>query len=93
VALNINDPETEQLAREVAQLTGESKTGAIRTALQERKQRLAFGQPGSDRERVWRDVLEEIWAEIPDDLLGSVPTPQEQDVLLGYRDPTSHRRT
>jgi antitoxin VapB len=33
--LNIKDPETELLAREVAQLTGESKTGAIRTALRE----------------------------------------------------------
>src|SRR5262245_54815100 len=31
MALNIKDPETERLAGEIAALTGESKTGAIRT--------------------------------------------------------------
>jgi antitoxin VapB len=84
VALNIKDPETERLAREVAQLTGESKTGAIRTALRERRQRLALAHPGSDRERVWREVLEEISAEIPQELLGAAPSKQEQDEILGY---------
>ncbi len=35
MGLNIKDPETERLAAEIATLTGESKTGAIRTALRE----------------------------------------------------------
>jgi len=34
--LSIKDPETERLARELAQRTGESITVAIRKALQER---------------------------------------------------------
>jgi antitoxin VapB len=40
VALNIKDPQTEKLAAEVAALTGESKTRAVRVALQERRDRL-----------------------------------------------------
>lgn len=36
MALNIKDPATEELARELAALTGEKITHAVRTALQER---------------------------------------------------------
>jgi antitoxin VapB len=39
VALNIKDPETDQLARRLATLTGESITVAIRTAVRERIER------------------------------------------------------
>ena len=35
MALNIKDPETERLAAEVAALTGNTKTGAIRYALRQ----------------------------------------------------------
>ena len=35
MALNIKDPETERLAAEVAALTGQTKTGAIRYALRQ----------------------------------------------------------
>jgi antitoxin VapB len=40
MALNIKDPETVRLAAEVAALAGETKTGAVRQALKERKERL-----------------------------------------------------
>jgi antitoxin VapB len=39
MALSLKDPETDRLAREVAKLTGESLTEAVRTALAERLQR------------------------------------------------------
>ena len=42
MALNIKNASVETLALELSQLTGESKTEAIRRALEERKQRLAF---------------------------------------------------
>ena len=42
MALNIKDKETEELAAEIASLTGESKTGAVRQALRERQERLAL---------------------------------------------------
>jgi antitoxin VapB len=39
MALSLKDAETDRLAREVAQLTGESLTEAVRTALAERLER------------------------------------------------------
>jgi antitoxin VapB len=39
MAISVKDPETDRLAREVAALTGESLTEAIRTALAERLRR------------------------------------------------------
>src|SRR5688500_5141153 len=39
MALSLKDPETDRLAREVARLTGESLTTAVRTALAERLER------------------------------------------------------
>jgi antitoxin VapB len=85
MALNIKDPETERLAREVARMTGESKTGAIRTALRERKERLAFAHPGTDRATALRKYLEEeVWPHIPPEQLGRGPTKQEREEILGY---------
>jgi antitoxin VapB len=50
VALNIKDPETDRLARELAQLTGESITGALRRAIQMRLDReRARHQTGATR--------------------------------------------
>lgn len=41
MALSIKDPETERLARNLAQLTGENITTATRRAIEERLRRLA----------------------------------------------------
>lgn len=58
MALSLKDPETDRLAREVARLTGESLTSAVRTALAERLQRekLRRGRP----QRPLADELNEI---------------------------------
>ena len=83
--LNIKDDETERLAREIAGLTGESKTGAIRTALRERRARLALERTAGDRERALRALLEgEIWPRLPAEMLGRPPSAAEQDEILGY---------
>jgi len=85
MALNIKDTETERLAREVAALTGESKTGAIRTSLRERKARLAMQRPAADREQALRTLLErKVWPALPSGVRGHAPSPSEQDELLGY---------
>lgn len=39
MALNIKDPETDQLARRLANLTGEKITDAVKTAVRERLER------------------------------------------------------
>ena len=83
MALNIKDPETERLAAEIAQLTGESKTGAIRTALRERKERLDLERGVGGREAALRQILEEeIWPLIPPGT--RAPTREEREQILGY---------
>jgi antitoxin VapB len=85
MALNIKDPETERLAAEIAQLTGESKTGAIRTALRERKERLELERPCGNRMAALLQFLEEeVWPTIPPELLGRGLTKEEQEEILGY---------
>jgi antitoxin VapB len=85
MALNIKDPETVRLATEVAEMTGESKTGAIRSALADRKERLAYGRPERDRLKDLRRLLEEeIWPFIPKSVLGKKLTKKEREQILGY---------
>lgn len=45
--LSIKDPRTDRLARELAEVTGESLTTAVATALSERLERVR-GLPGQD---------------------------------------------
>lgn len=88
MALNIKDPATEQLARDVAQMTGESLTSAVRTALDERKRRLELaGRPREGKPDLHRLLRERIWPLIPEDVLGKVPSQAEQDAILGYDEP------
>ena len=55
MAVNIKNAETEQLARELAALTGESVTAAVTTALRERLERLnRASTPGDPAERAAR---------------------------------------
>jgi antitoxin VapB len=49
MALSLKDKETDRLAREVAALTGETLTDAIRTALTERLERERLRRGGSTR--------------------------------------------
>jgi antitoxin VapB len=46
--LNIKDPETDRLARELARATGESITAAVAVALRERLDRVATRPSGRD---------------------------------------------
>lgn len=84
MALNIKDPETENLAAHIAALTHESKTGAIRTALRERKERLELHTHTSKAERLHGFLTEEAWPQIPDSLRGNQLTRQEREEILGY---------
>lgn len=86
MALNIKDPVAEQLAAEVAALAGETKTGAVRTALAERRERLLAVREADDRASRLRRVLEEeIWPLVPPDQLGQRPlTKTDREEILGY---------
>ena len=84
MALNIKNPEVGRLAAEVAALTGESKTEAVRQALSERHQRLRVRVSDSARaERIQRFLSREVWARIPPDQLGRPPGSEERERILG----------
>jgi antitoxin VapB len=85
MAMNIKDAETERLAGEVAELTGESKTAAVRAALRERRDRL-FAQRDYDRRlaEARQFLQDEIWSQIPADELGKPITKAEREEILGY---------
>ncbi|HEX5275523.1 MAG TPA: type II toxin-antitoxin system VapB family antitoxin [Candidatus Rubrimentiphilum sp.] len=61
MAINLKDPETEALARELARQTGESLTAAVSQAVRERLERLRVSR--SRRAAVER-VLKSAW-ELP----------------------------
>lgn len=87
MALNIKDSETEKLAAEVAELTGDSKTGAVRQALRERRDRLRL-ESGHKEEKPYAGMTKwletEIWPQIPDELKGRPPmTKEEVEEILG----------
>jgi antitoxin VapB len=85
MALNIKDPRTEQLATELARLTGATKTGAVRTALEERRARLAQRTVTQDRgPRLQRLLETEIWPQVPSGVLGVPVTREEREAILGY---------
>jgi antitoxin VapB len=77
MALSIKDPETERLARHLAQLTGETITTAIKRAIEERLRRVG----GHSRKAALLEDLADIrrrWSALPvlDDR-----TPED---ILGY---------
>jgi antitoxin VapB len=85
MALNIKDPQTEELAAEVAALANETKTQAVQTALRERKERLQARQRRRRRaERIDRFLGDEAWPQIPDAVLGRSISKAEREAILGY---------
>ena len=85
MALNIKNPEVERLAGEVAALAGESKTQAIRRALEERRGRLALRVVRKDRRADLLRFLErEVWPVVPRRLRGRRMSRREEHAILGY---------
>jgi len=85
MGLNIKNPEVERLAAEVATMMGESKTEAIRRALEERKQRLSFQVTNMDRREKLKNFLErEVWRMVPKEFIGKGLSRREENRLLGY---------
>lgn len=85
MALNIKNVEVERLAAEIAELTGETKTEAIRRALEDRRRRLSFQVVPADRKAHLRAFLEqELWPAIPKKALGRRMGRVEEDEILGF---------
>lgn len=73
MALNIKDPETDRLARELAELTGESITVSLRRAIE---QRLAVERRRASTTPDLREIIERgrrrrvLDARTPEEILG-----------------------
>jgi antitoxin VapB len=78
MALSLKDPETDRLARQVASLTGESLTEAVRTSLRERllQEKLKRGE-GPNLARDLRAIANRCAA------LPSLDN-RSEDEILGY---------
>jgi len=86
MALNIKNEETEKLAAEVASLAGETKTGAVKQALLERRDKLRLESGREEKPyRGMRQWLEtEIWPQIPAEDRNRPPlTKAEREEILG----------
>ena len=85
MALNLKNAAVERLAAEVARLAGESKTEAIRRALEERQQRLK-GRPSiaQRRARVLHFLETEVWPTLSAEERGRRLTSAEEDEILGF---------
>jgi antitoxin VapB len=85
MALNIKNEAVERLVDEVARLAGESKTEAVRRALEERKARLAYRlADGNRRARLERFLENEAWPQVPAEQLGRRLSRAEEESILGY---------
>jgi antitoxin VapB len=83
--LNIKNRDVEELLEQVVQMTGETKTEAVRKALEQRRQRLSLRAVMlQDDMRLLAFLQDEVWPQIPAELLGSWLTKEEGDQLLGY---------
>jgi antitoxin VapB len=85
MAMNIKNGSVERLATEVARMTGETKTEAIRRALEDRKRRLKAAPSGADRRAAVLGYLKKrAWPAVPKDQIGRTLSPAEEDDVLGY---------
>ena len=84
MGLNIKNPEVERLVSEIAQLTGETKTEALRRALLLRRSTLELERSGQDRNRRMQFFLEEFWGTLPAEEKGRRLSREEEDAILGY---------
>ena len=84
MAMNIKNAEVERLAAEVARLTGESKTEAIRRALDERRGRLRNASTNDRRARVLKFLEKKVWRTLPKAHVGRRLSHAEEDEILGY---------
>jgi antitoxin VapB len=85
MAMNIKDPEAERLAAEVAELTGDTKTGAVREALRLRRDQLMAQETATrDGAAFVRFLEEEIWPQVSLEVRGVPISKAEREEILGY---------
>jgi len=87
MALNIKNSRVEKLATEVATMAGESKTEAIRRALELRKEKLAMqseAQMIGRHDELMEFLEQEIWPLVPEGARGKRLSKSAREKILGY---------
>lgn len=85
MALTIKNQAVEDLLNSIVKMTGESKAEAVCKALEERQQRLALRlMAAQDANRLNMFLAEEIWPQIPPDLLRTRLSKDEEGAILGF---------
>ncbi len=83
--LNIKNSKVERLIERLSGLTGETKTEAVRRAVEERLERLAFRAAGDDREaRLRRFLTQEVCPLVTKTQRGRTLSRAQVEALLGY---------
>lgn len=84
MALKIQSREIESLVDEVAELSGETKDDAIRTALLERRVRLVSESKARAKAQTFLRYLgQEVWPRVPEEELRRPFTKTDEEELLG----------
>jgi antitoxin VapB len=85
MTVHINNQDVETLLSELMQLTGESRTEAMRKALNARRQELTVHSgPARRKSRLHAFLTDELWPRIPAEQLGKRLTKQAEEEILGY---------
>lgn len=84
MALSLKNAEVEELAANVAAMANESKTEAIRLALQERKNRLCAKFGTQTRSERAASIIQMFRDSAPPEILGKRLSRAEEDELLGF---------
>ena len=85
MALNIKNAAVEQLAAEVALMAHETKTEAIRKALEDRRIKLRLhATPVTRGQRGLAYLEREVWPHLSPAEAGRTLTKQEEESLLGF---------
>jgi antitoxin VapB len=83
--LNIKNPEVEKMIREISDRTGETKTEAVRKAVQERRRQLRYRAQDVDKvQRFRRFLQQEIWPLVPAKERRRKLTRKQEEAILGY---------
>jgi len=64
--------------------TGETKTEAIRKALEDRRRRLTGAPPAQRRGAVLAFLKKRVWSQVPKREIGRALSKTEEDAILGY---------
>ncbi len=83
MALNIKNPEVERLAKEVAEMARETKTQAIRTALERRKAELV-ATSRRPKESLTEWLEKNVWSTLPPEEHGKPIRKEEVEEILGF---------